>query len=116
MWVVALALVDHETNLLQRGPAVLVRAENLDTRVVQRTEQAPPGLSGRAVARVIAIPHGLTREDRICALEELSIRIRDREVACFVGGRLRPALLTGGKHSDDEQHAHAANLHRPMKT
>ena len=80
MRIIAPAFVDDEANLLKRGPAMFVGSKDIERSVMERAEQTPLCFAGRAVARVVAVPHALGDEDRIGALEDRAIGWGDPQV------------------------------------
>jgi hypothetical protein len=62
-------LFDSEPHFLQSHPAVLIRPQYLDARLLQGTKEAPAVVGGAAFARVAPIPLRLARQDLIGALE-----------------------------------------------
>src|SRR5215831_3917657 len=71
----ARGVLDREPDLLQRYPAMVVGAEHLDARLLQRAEEA--SLPGRlivfALAIVVAVPNGFILEQCRSPLEDAHI-------------------------------------------
>ncbi len=81
----ASGVLDSEADFLQRDATVIVAAENVDTRFLERAEETPfpGGLIVLTLAVVRAIPSRRVAEESFCSSENRHVVRRDWLVSLF---------------------------------
>jgi hypothetical protein len=110
---IAGGILNREPHLLQCDVPMLVLAENLPIRLLQRTEQAPLADGLVVVTRtiVMAIPHGGVFQKRVRFLQDAEIFFRDCLIARFDRHLLTHPTTDDHDCEDGNCHKNQAPLH-----